>query len=77
MNNDTSQRSVATWFRCGGTFDRYFIINLLLNHSTFGKVMGETLLASGALCAGALPYWKMKNSLEICILDCVMVIHAN
>jgi len=21
---------VATWFRCGGTFDHYFITNLLL-----------------------------------------------
>jgi len=21
MINDTAQRSVATWFRCGGTFD--------------------------------------------------------
>jgi len=24
--NDTSQRRVATWFRCAGTFDHYFII---------------------------------------------------
>jgi len=24
MINDTSQRSVVTWFRCGGTFDHYF-----------------------------------------------------
>jgi len=29
--NDTSQRSVAAWFRCrdGGTFDQYFTTNLL------------------------------------------------
>jgi len=25
MINDTSERSVAMWFRCGGTFDPYFI----------------------------------------------------
>jgi len=25
MSNDTSQRSVATWFRFGGTFDHYCI----------------------------------------------------
>jgi len=25
------QRSVATWFRCGGTFDHYFITNLLMS----------------------------------------------
>jgi len=31
MINDTSQRSVATWFRSGGTFDHYFITNLLLS----------------------------------------------
>jgi len=31
MINDTSQRSVATWFRCGGTFDQYFITTLLLS----------------------------------------------
>jgi len=44
MINDTSQRSVATWFRCGGTFDLYFNTNycwvcfkIFLNHSTFGK----------------------------------------
>jgi len=30
MINDTSQRSAAMWFRCGGTFDHYFITNLLL-----------------------------------------------
>jgi len=30
MINDTSQRSVATWFRCGGTFYHYIITNLLL-----------------------------------------------
>jgi len=30
MINDTSQRSVATWFRCDGTFDSYFTTNLLL-----------------------------------------------
>jgi len=28
--NDTSQGNVATHFRWGGTFDRYFITNLLL-----------------------------------------------
>jgi len=50
MMNDTPQRSVATWFRYGETFDRYFIANLLLslfwnilkNRSTFGKVMGKS-----------------------------------
>jgi len=31
MVDDTSQRSVATWFRCGGTFDHCFITNLLLS----------------------------------------------
>jgi len=31
MINDTSQRSVATWFRFGGTFDYYFTTNLLLS----------------------------------------------
>jgi len=28
--NDTAQRSVATWFGCGGTFDHYFATYLLL-----------------------------------------------
>ena len=31
MINDTSQRSVAMSFRCGGKFDSYFITNLLLS----------------------------------------------
>ena len=31
MLNSTLQRSVATWFRCSGTFDQYFIANVLLN----------------------------------------------
>jgi len=31
MINDALQRSVATWFRCGGSFDHYFTINLLLS----------------------------------------------
>jgi len=30
MINDTSQRSIATWFRYGGTFDNSFITNLHL-----------------------------------------------
>jgi len=30
MINDTSQSTVVTWFRCGGTFDHHFITNLLL-----------------------------------------------
>jgi len=30
MINDTSQRSVSTWFRRGRTFDHYFTTNLLL-----------------------------------------------
>jgi len=30
MINDTSQCNVATWIRCGGTFNHYFITNLLL-----------------------------------------------
>jgi len=30
MINYTSQRSVAMWFRCDGTFDHCFITNLLL-----------------------------------------------
>jgi len=50
--NDTPQRSVATWFRCGGTFDYYFTTDLLLslfwknfwNSSTFGKVVGKSWL---------------------------------
>jgi len=31
--NDTSQRNrpIAIWFRCGGTFDQYFVANLLLS----------------------------------------------
>jgi len=28
---DTPQRSVATRFKCGGTFDHYFITNLVLS----------------------------------------------
>jgi len=31
MLNDTSHRSVTTWFRCCGYFDHYFITNLLLS----------------------------------------------
>jgi len=31
MINDTSQRSVAIWFRCGETFDHYFITKLLFS----------------------------------------------
>jgi len=27
--NNTSQCIVVTWIRCGGTFDQYFIANLL------------------------------------------------
>jgi len=73
MINDTSQHSAATWFRCGGTSDQYFITDLLLslswknffNHSTFGKVMGKKSIAANALSAGTLSCWKMKNSLEI------------
>jgi len=30
MINDTSQHSAETWFMCGGTFDHYFITDLLL-----------------------------------------------
>jgi len=30
MINYTSQHSVATWFSCDGTFDHYFITNLLV-----------------------------------------------
>jgi len=29
MINDTSQRSIAMLFKCGGTFDDYFFTNLL------------------------------------------------
>jgi len=29
--NDTSQGSVAKWFRCGGIFYKYFATNLLLS----------------------------------------------
>jgi len=71
--NDTWQYSIAMCFGCGWTFDHYLIINLLLslfwnnvwNPSTFGKVKGEKLIASSALCAGATCCWKMKNSLQI------------
>jgi len=53
MNDDMSQRSVATWFGCGWTFDHYFATNLVLslfrkkisNRPTFGKVMVEKLIA--------------------------------
>jgi len=31
MINDTSQHSAETWFMCGGTFDHYFITDLLLS----------------------------------------------
>jgi len=48
MINDASQLSVATWFRCNGTFDQNVITNSLLslfwnflNRSTFGKDVGK------------------------------------
>jgi len=31
MINDTSQRSIAKWFRCGATFNHCFSTNLLLS----------------------------------------------
>jgi len=63
MINDTSQRSVATWFRCGGPFGPYFITNLLLslfwenfwNSSTFGKVTGEKLCLERSVRWGTVP----------------------
>jgi len=47
--NDASQGNVATWLRCGGTVDYYFITNLLTsllwkdfyNRSTSDKVTGK------------------------------------
>jgi len=68
-DNNTSQHSVATWFRCGGMLDDdSSITNLLLNllrknfwdQSTFGKVMAQVSCHTRALSC-----WKMKNSLEI------------
>jgi len=72
MTNDTSQRSVATWFRSGEKFD-YFITDLLrspfwkkfLNHPTFCKVMGERLIVSNALCTLVLSCWKLNKSPKI------------
>jgi len=31
ITNDASQRGVATWFRCGETFDHYITTYLLLS----------------------------------------------
>jgi len=68
MINDTS----ATLFRCGGMLDHLFIINSrpspfwnnFWNSLTVGKVMRKKIIASSAMCAGALSCWKM-NSFEI------------
>jgi len=66
--NDTSQHALGVH---GGTFDHYFVTNLLL--SLFWKKIKiaqhfanvwEKLIASSALCAGTLCCWKM-NFLEI------------
>jgi len=74
MINDASQRSAATWFRCGGTgtFDHYIIqiywwvcfelLFKIVQH--LAKVWGK-LIASSALSPEALSCWKMKNSLEV------------
>jgi len=59
MTNDTSQCSVAMWFRCGWTFD--FIRNLRLSlfwknclkQLNIWQSYGEKLIASSALCAGS------------------------
>jgi len=37
--NYTSQCSAATWFRCGGTFDHYFITKF-----TAGSILKEFFL---------------------------------
>jgi len=79
--NGTAQRSAAKWFGYGGSFNHYFItkvllsvfwknflnlfIYLFLRSSTFGKVMGEKLIASSALCVGAMSSWKLKKSLKV------------
>jgi len=60
MINDTSQRSVAMWFRCGVTFAHYFIRNLLLslfwknfwNSLTFGKTMEQSWLPQAPCAPG-------------------------
>jgi len=70
-NRPTSQRSVATWFRCDGTFDPYVITNLLLslfwknfwNRSTLANLRGKVDGLKRPV-RRALSCWKM-NSLEI------------
>ena len=66
MINDTSQRSVATWFRCGGT--SFTLVKLLLsmfwnilNRSTFDKSW-----LPQAPCAPEhypAPRWKLASDL--------------
>ena len=65
-NINISRGSASTWFRYGGTFDHYFITNLLL--SLFWKIfkivehlakLWGKLISSNALCAGALSCWKI------------------
>jgi len=39
MINDTSQRSVAIWFGCDGTFDPYLIINVYTAESVLREFL--------------------------------------
>ena len=66
---DTSQRSVATWFRCCGTFDRYFTTYLLLslfwekiNCSKFGKLRGKVYCLKRPVLRGTVLLKKMNKS---------------
>jgi len=78
MIKDTLQRTVEMWFSCDGMFDHNIrpITNLLLSPflnflevtQHLANLWGGVLIASSALCAGALYCWKTKNSLEIDIM---------
>jgi len=70
MINDESQCSIATWFTThGGTFDHYFITDLLLSlfwknfdiAQHLAKSWGKTLIASSAHASGHCPAARWRT----------------